>query len=154
MESIQGCWKYMIAYDLKCENGHTFEGWFKDANAFNEQLRTNLIACPVCDNATITRIPSTFAIKGAPSQSADPPAQVSPEKMARAIAHYVDKTFDNVGADFANEALKIHYGVNEPRNIRGVSTPQEEETLRKEGVSFVKIPIPVEEPPPESGTDN
>ncbi len=144
----------MIAYDLKCGKGHTFEGWFKDAKTFSKQLKTNLIACPVCDGTDITRMPSTFAIKGAPSQPTDLPAQISPEKMARAIAHYVDTTFDNVGADFANEALKIHYGVNEPRDIRGVSTPQEEETLRKEGVNFVKIPIPVEEPPPESGNEN
>ena len=74
--------------------------------------------------------------------------------MARAISHYVDKTFDNVGADFASEALKIHYGVNEPRNIRGVSTPQEEETLRKEGVNFIKFPIPAEESPPDSDTED
>ncbi len=144
----------MIAYDLKCGNDHTFEGWFEDAKAFNKQLKKDLIACPVCDDTTITRIPSTFAIKGGPSQPKNVPAEVDPQTMARAIAHYVDKTFDNVGADFADEALKIHYGVNEPRNIRGVSTPQEEETLRKEGVNFVKVPIPVEEPPPDSGTEN
>ena len=74
--------------------------------------------------------------------------------MAQAIAHYVDNNFDNVGADFAEEALKIHYGVNEPRNIRGVSTPQEEETLRKEGVEFLKFPLPEESPPKDSGTEN
>jgi hypothetical protein len=144
----------MIAYDLKCGNGHTFEGWFKDAKAFKNQLKTKLIACPVCDGTDIDRIPSTFAIKGAQSRPADAPAQIPPETMARAIAHYVDKTFDNVGADFADEALKIHYGVNEPRNIRGISTPQEEETLRKEGVDFVKVPIPVGDPPSDSDTEN
>jgi hypothetical protein len=144
----------MIAYDLKCKNGHTFEGWFEDAKTFKKQLKTHLIACPVCDDTCVTRIPSTFAIKGSPSQSSDNLPHFSPEKMARAISHYVDKTFDNVGADFASEALKIHYGVNEPRNIRGVSTPQEEETLRKEGVNFIKVPIPAEDPPPDSSSEN
>jgi hypothetical protein len=144
----------MIVYDLKCGNGHTFEGWFEDAGAFTKQLKTNLIACPVCDDTHITRIPSTFAIKGAQSRPAEVPAQANPGTMARAIAHYVDKTFDNVGADFADEALKIHYGVNKPRNIRGVSTPQEEETLRKEGVDFVKVPIPAGDPPSDSSTEN
>lgn len=144
----------MIAYDLKCKNGHTFEGWFKDAKAFNNQLKTQLIACPVCEDTNVTRIPSTFAIKGSPSTSNEHIPQISPEKMARAISHYVDKTFDNVGADFASEALKIHYGVNEPRNIRGVSTPQEEETLRKEGVNFIKFLIPVQDPPPDSDSEN
>ncbi|MEJ2156899.1 MAG: DUF1178 family protein [Desulfobacteraceae bacterium] len=144
----------MIAYDLKCQNGHTFEGWFKDAKAFKKQLKSCLIGCPVCDDTQVTRVPSTFAIKGSPTQSSDAPPQLNPEAMAQAIAHYVDKNFDNVGADFAEEALKIHYGVNEPRNIRGVSTPQEEETLRKEGVAFVKFPVPAENTPSDSGTEN
>jgi len=146
----------MIAYDLKCRNNHAFEGWFEDAKAFEKQLRAGLVACPVCDDTNITRIPSTFAIKGTPSQPAGNPAEINPETMARAIAHYVDKTFDNVGADFAREALKIHYGVNTPRNIRGVSTPKEEETLRQEGVNFVKFPIPINEPTPDTdtGSDN
>ena len=27
----------MIIYDLKCRDGHKFEGWFKDRGAFEEQ---------------------------------------------------------------------------------------------------------------------
>ena len=144
----------MIAYDLKCQNNHTFEGWFEDAKAFDKQLKAGLIGCPVCDDTHIKRLLSTFAIKGSPTSNSGTPPEVSPEAMAHAIAHYVDKNFDNVGADFANEALKIHYGVNEPRNIRGVSTPKEEETLRKEGVEFVKFPLPAENPPSDSETEN
>lgn len=144
----------MIAYDLQCQNGHTFEGWFEDAKAFKKQQKTHLIACPVCDDTQVTRIPSTFAIKGAPAPNS-PTArhqgklnenQIDPKIMARAITEFVEKNFDNVGADFASEALKIHYGVKEPRNIRGVSTHQEEETLRKEGVEFIKFPVPVRNP--------
>jgi hypothetical protein len=47
-----------------------------------------------------------------------------------------------VGCDFAKEALKIHYGAAEPRNIRGVSTKEEEKTLTDEGIQFIKIPMP------------
>ncbi len=144
----------MIAYDLQCQNGHTFEGWFEDARAFKKQQKTNLIACPVCDDTLVTRIPSTFAIKGTPSpktvigqqMGAGDDPRVDPQIMARAICEFVDKNFDNVGSDFASEALKIHYGVKEPRNIRGVSTRQEEETLRKEGVEFIKVPAPIRDP--------
>lgn len=141
----------MIAYDLQCQNGHTFEGWFEDAKAFKKQLKTNLIACPVCEDTCVARIPSTFSIKGAPAlrnrddrqpAPVDGP-QANPEILAHAINEYVENNFDNVGSDFATEALKIHYGVKKPRNIRGVSTTQEEETLRKEGVEFIKFPVPV-----------
>jgi hypothetical protein len=144
----------MITYDLQCKNGHTFEGWFEDAKAFKKQQKTSLIACPVCDDTQVTRIPSTFSIKGSPAArklaathngAADGPP-VDPGMVARAVTEFVEKNFDNVGADFASEALKMHYGVKEPRNIRGVSTSQEEETLRKEGVEFVKVPLPVRNP--------
>ena len=53
------------------------------------------------------------------------------------------KNFDDVGCNFAGEALKIHYGVSEPRNIMGVSTEKEEKTLEKEGIKVFKIPVPI-----------
>jgi len=35
----------------------------------------------------------------------------------------------------------MHYGVSEPRNIRGVSTKEEEKLLTKEGIQFFKLPV-------------
>ena len=136
----------MIVYDLQCPQNHIFEGWFEDADTFEQQQKQGLIACPVCNDTQIVRIPSTFAIKGAPSRMSHSP-QMDAALIARSIADYMENNFDNVGADFAKEALKIHYGVSEPRNIRGVSTTQEEETLRQEGVSFFKLPLPSANPP-------
>jgi hypothetical protein len=58
------------------------------------------------------------------------------------IVSFVKENFEDVGSDFAKEALKMHYGVSDPRNIRGQSSAQEEETLREEGIDFFKIPLP------------
>ncbi len=141
----------MIAYDLQCGNGHRFEGWFQDSQSFDRQQTAGLVTCPVCEDTVISKIPSTFAIRG--SSGPAPPQPGASSEMAalgKQIVDYVRKNFDNVGADFAQEALKIHYGACEPRNIRGVSTPKEEETLRAEGVSFFKLPIPSESS--DSGT--
>lgn len=132
----------MIVFDLKCSNDHVFEGWFEDSQAFEKQQQQGLIACPVCNDTGVNRIPSTFAIKGAAVHHKEPLPKQEAAIMAKAIVDYMETNFDNVGSDFAKEALKIHYGVSEPRNIRGVSTDQEEETLRQEGVSFMKFPIP------------
>ena len=139
----------MIIYDLQCRNGHVFEGWFKDRKAFEKQLKEELVVCPTCDDTNIVRIPSTFAITGAAGSAADK-TRVDPEAVKRAIVEYVDKNFDNVGSDFATEALKIHYGVSEPRNIRGSSTVNEEEVLRREGVEFFKFPMPATDEPSSS----
>ncbi|MBW2106689.1 MAG: DUF1178 family protein [Deltaproteobacteria bacterium] len=53
---------------------------------------------------------------------------------------YIKNNFDDVGTDFAKEALKIHYGVAEKRNIRGSATVVEEEILKEEGIKFIKVP--------------
>ena len=141
----------MIAFDLQCENGHTFEGWFEDGNAFERQQKQGLITCPICDDSDVCRIPSTFGIKGAQSNRTTQQTPGHAEIMARAIVDYVEKNFDNVKSDFAKEALKMHYGVSEPRNIRGYSTKEEEKQLEEEGIQIFKIPIPPDpDPDPET----
>lgn len=135
----------MIAYDLTCDQGHGFEGWFEDAEAFLDQQRRGLIACPVCGSTGIERLPSRFAIRasqGPPDGPEGPDPGALLARLQRRIAAYVQAHFEDVGSDFAKEALKIHYGVSEPRNIRGVSTVQEEQVLREEGVPFLKVPLP------------
>ena len=133
----------MIAYDLQCPNGHVFEGWFEDSNAYETQKKKGLIACPACDDTAIHRIPSTFAIKSSQPAAPTPDKMTELEKMGKQIIEYVEKNYDDVGTEFSKEALKMHYGVTEPRNIRGISTKQEEETLKQEGVKFFKIPMPI-----------
>ena len=136
----------MIAYDLQCANGHTFEGWFEDRKTYLDQQKKGLISCPVCNDTFVEIIPSTFAIKSSPSvKFRQPPAESEEsvlEKISKEAIDFVEKNFDNVGCEFAKEALKIHYGAAEPRNIRGVSTNEEEKILKDEGVEFFKIPLP------------
>ncbi len=140
----------MIAYDLQCGNGHQFEGWFEDSKSFDRQKKEGLIACPICEDTAVSKIPSTFAIRGS-SDTIPLKTGANPDvaALSKRIVDYVDKNFDNVGADFAEEALKIHFGVSEPRNIRGVSTPTEEETLKAQGINFFKFPVPLKPSDPE-----
>ncbi|MDR2301903.1 MAG: DUF1178 family protein, partial [Deltaproteobacteria bacterium] len=53
----------------------------------------------------------------------------------------LETEFVDVGSKFTEEALKIHYGVSPKRNIRGMSTEDQEQTLKKEGVEFFKVPM-------------
>jgi hypothetical protein len=137
----------MIAYDLQCVNGHAFEGWFEDSKAYQDQKKKKLIACPVCNTTQVSRIPSTFAIKSSPIPKKVSLEEDNLKQVGKEIVDFVQKNFDDVGCDFAKEALKIHYGVEEPRNIRGVSTKEEEKMLKDEGIDFLKIPMPV---PPDT----
>lgn len=129
----------MIVFDLKCSSGHRFEGWFDDSQDYETQKQKGFLTCPVCNDSGISKAPSAFAIKS--SSPRQPVAEVDAlAAVGKKICEYVEKNFDDVGADFAKEALKMRFGVTEQRNIRGQSTREEEKMLEKEGVPFIKIP--------------
>lgn len=134
----------MIIYDVKCENGHTFEGWFKDRQAWIEQNARRLICCPVCNSSQVEIAPSSLTIMGRDSKmSGEKDAQdMAPGQVLRILHEYIEHHFEDVGNKFAEVALKIHAGDEEKRNIKGTTTPQEEAVLKEEGVSFIKIPLP------------
>jgi hypothetical protein len=131
----------MIAYDLQCEQGHAFEGWFDAPEAFEAQLENGQLTCPVCGSSRIVRLLSTFGISKNRSQSEEPAQTEEGGQVLAQIVRYVQDNFEDVGSNFAKEALKMHYGVSETRNIRGVSSDQEEKTLKDEGVEFFKLPV-------------
>jgi hypothetical protein len=131
----------MIVFDLVCIQGHKFEGWFNNGNAFEEQKVGGLLTCPVCNADDISKIPTAFSIKSPHSENSPAIPQKELAKLEKTFAAFIENNFDNVGSSFATEALKIHYGISEPRNIRGTSTQEEEKTLKAEGIEFIKIPV-------------
>lgn len=142
----------MIVFDLSCACGCQFEGWFRDREDFDRQEKDELLICPSCGGGRIRKILSPVKVsraleaseKKTPTSSGDD--MLSPENAElalRALQYYVEKNFEDVGSNLAAESLKIHYGVEEPRNIRGVTTPDEEKILEEEGVKLLKIPMPV-----------
>lgn len=132
----------MIIYDLKCEKGHAFEGWFKDRETWIAQNSQNLVQCPVCNSTHIEITPSSITIMGRESQDENKSRNkdISTASTLKMLKQYIDKNFEDVGDKFAEIALKIHYGDEESRNIKGTSTSEEEKNLKEEGVKFIKIP--------------
>ena len=45
----------MIKYQLICDNAHSFEGWFQNAGAYDDQQASGDIACPVCDTSLVKK---------------------------------------------------------------------------------------------------
>ncbi len=152
----------MLVYDLMCSRGHFFEGWFNDLTDLEAQLEQKLLPCPVCGDEAVSRRPSTFGLvkNGRSERGLQPAAQVLPEQlMERFIKRWEDfseklaREFDDVGSDFTDEALKMHYGVTAPRNIRGQSTEDQDMMLRKEGVTVYKMPL-ISRKNPSPGRNN
>jgi hypothetical protein len=38
----------MIHYQVRCSQGHEFDGWFKDSAAFDKQVSLGFLECPTC----------------------------------------------------------------------------------------------------------
>lgn len=159
----------MIHYQLQCDRGHGFDGWFKDSNSFEQQAELGLIACPNCNSLAVTRALMAPALarsarhgqepavspapQPAPENPATPPASAPPQSAVAGLAipdqlrallqrarAEVEKNCDYVGPDFAEEARRIHYGEAQARGIYGETTPSEAEALSEEGVAFGVLP--------------
>ena len=142
----------MIVFDLACVCGFCFEGWFKDHADYVSQEREGLLSCPQCGGKNCLRkilSPVAYRKKNAGTCTAPRPGEAdgdtapiaaAAEQAIRILQEFVEKKFEDVGAEFARKTLKMHYGVEEARNIRGVVTPAEEKMLAKEGVEYLKIP--------------
>ncbi len=134
----------MIVFDLECLNGHTFEGWFEDKNDLEKQQEQGMLTCPVCDTSSITQKIHPIAIRRSSqtvSQTALQKSQDALKAISEKVAEYVEKNYEDVGADFTKNALKMHYGVEEYRNIKGTTTKEEDKILEKEGVPVIKVPV-------------
>jgi hypothetical protein len=141
----------MIVFNLGCENSHRFEGWFASSEDFERQVDGKLVACPLCGNANIARLPNAAHVKSGAKERpvrAAPPAAPSQqyanmgsEVLAKLVEHIIENTED-VGAAFPEEARKIHYREAPERRIRGTASRDDVDALKEEGVEVVALPLP------------
>lgn len=139
----------MIVFDLTCQCGVIFEGWFADSGDFASQQDEGLLSCPACGGRGVRKILSPVRALGGAKRSektTQVAMAVSPEAKAneafKALQEHVLNNFEDVGTRLAEESLKMRYGLVEARNLRGVATQAEEKMLAGEGIELVKIPLP------------
>ena len=156
----------MKVLDLQCRQGHVFEGWFASEDDFQGQLQRGLVQCPLCADAHIekrlsaprlnlgAREPQRDAGVAAPGQPPAPAglgshtqngaAGLSPALQAAwlQLARQIVANTEDVGAQFAQEARRIHHGEVQERAIRGQATPDEAMELLEEGIAVVPLPLP------------
>jgi hypothetical protein len=141
----------MIRYDLVCEKGHEFDGWFRDSDTYDKQAKRGLVSCTNCGT---TKIQKQIMAPGIPSKSnkksenairmtagpVDPRAAVMMQMM-REYRKHVETNAENVGNNFAEEARKIHYKESEERGIYGHTSSEEAAALIEEGIEIHPIPV-------------
>jgi len=150
-------------FDLQCEHGHLFEGWFGSHEDYDLQQTQGLLTCPMCHSGTIEKRLSAprlnvghFEVESRASDGAgggesasretvvaSSPAALQLAQIQAAIMQQMRelvRNTENVGSGFAEEARRIHEGESEERPIRGTATPEERESLVEDGISVVALP--------------
>lgn len=153
----------MILFALKCAAGHEFEAWFRDNAAYDRQQRRNLIYCPECGSDQVEKalmaprlgrshdralaVPAAESGGGEPAESREadlpnkePPSPAQVRHALQVLRRHIERTCDDVGKGFAEEARRIHNGEAEARGIYGEATPSEQKALLEDGIEVASIP--------------
>jgi hypothetical protein len=149
----------MIRFQLRCDDGHGFESWFRDNASHDEQVRAGLVNCPVCCSDRVEKAIMAPHVARSASAEREEARHPAPEMatgqdlalpdaadkalrdLVRAMRRHVEATTEPVGARFAEEAIAMHQGEIEHRPIRGSATAAEVRQLLDEGVSFQPLPF-------------
>lgn len=139
----------MIHYSLICENDHKFDGWFRNAEAYEQQHDRGIVTCPVCSSHKVEKAlmapPVSRASSDKVSLSIGHPEHEQLRAAMQALRNKVMTEADYVGDKFADEARKIHFKEVDPRGIYGEATREEVTGLIEDGVDFMPLPqIPEE----------
>ena len=141
----------MKVLDLQCAHGHTFEGWFASEEDFVSQCARTLVQCPICGNADVQkklsapRLNLTTSRQDAPApleMVSKPPADNALLAAWLELSRRIVANTQDVGAQFAEEARKMHYGETEERAIRGQTTVDEARELLDEGIEVLPMLLP------------
>jgi len=156
----------MIVFDLSCDSGHRFEGWFGSSRDFADQQESGLIACPQCGSPSVEKAPMAPAVprKGAseqrarlaPAEGASTEPAVTrgpmPPALAAAFAQLAEaqrQALRNsrwVGKGFAETTRAIHYGERAEETVHGQASADEARSLIEEGIPIAALPFPIAPP--------
>lgn len=139
----------MIRFALKCEHDHRFESWFQSNDAFDTLFARDLVTCPDCGSASVSKelmAPTVRASRSAsvpveaPQAMTNAPEPEVAEAIKKLKAH-VEKNSDYVGDRFATEARAMHDGDKPHRPIHGEAKPDEARKLIEDGIPALPLPF-------------
>jgi hypothetical protein len=130
----------MIRYALKCKEGHSFESWFKSADAFDALAEAGHLSCSVCGGGGIEKALMAPKVSQPVERPLAAPATEA-EKAITALRKKVEESATYVGGSFAKEARAIHDGEKPDRPIWGQATAPEAKSLIEDGIPVAPLPF-------------
>ena len=135
----------MIKYLLKCEKNHEFESWFSNSKEFEKLKKKNLLECIYCSSKKINKsimapmISSSTQNKYARYENIDSELLKGKKNLLK-IRKYIETNFEYVGENFSKKVREIYYDKKNKKTIYGITSPDEREELKEEGIDLVSIP--------------
>lgn len=121
----------MISFDLLCDHGHRFEGWFGSSSDYTAQLDSGLISCPSCGSAEITKVLTAPNI--GPKSNQMQPGSAAPrgeEAVQNAAAPSGDVSSDKQPQSLPAQEMMLD-GDTEAVSNMPVITPKMEKMIEK-----------------------
>ena len=140
-------WKHkgMIRFSLHCDQSHDFEGWFRNNEDFESQTARDLVQCPMCHSAKVSKALMAPAVTTGRTKEKISAAMGEAQRKLldemRELSRKVKENADYVGDRFADEARKIHHGETAERGIYGEATQDEITSLVEDGVEIMPLPV-------------
>ena len=135
----------MIKYNLKCKNHHEFESWFSDSKEFDKLKNKKLLQCIFCNSKEIAKSIMSPMVSISRNkiedefQIGDKEFQKKKKKLLK-LRSYIEKNFEFVGTEFSKKVREIYYDKKSKKMIYGITSPEEREELKEEGIDLVSIP--------------
>ena len=134
----------MIKYNLKCENKHEFESWFSESSEFDRLIKKKLIECIFCNSKKIEKSIMAPTILNTKNQNIkNDYKKIEIRKFKKELINmrkFVEKNFEFVEHNFADKVREVYYDKKSKKNIYGVTTDEEKEELKDEGIDLLSIP--------------
>lgn len=131
----------MIRFSLHCDKDHEFEGWFRSNDDFDSQAEKGLVSCPSCGSKKVGKALMAPSVSTGRQKEKIAIAMSEMAKEMKEMVKKVRENADYVGAEFAEQARKIHFGEAEARGIYGEATPEDVEALLEDGVDVMPLPV-------------
>ena len=134
----------MINYTLKCDQNHTFDSWFKSAEAFEMLVKKSMVVCSECGSTKITKAIMAPSVSTSRKKENKPSELEKKSKLKNDILELKKKIEANseyVGNNFANEARSMYLGETPERSIYGEAKTDDAKKLIDDGIPVMPLPF-------------
>jgi len=134
----------MINYTLKCDQNHTFDSWFKSAEAFEMLVKKSMVVCSECSSTKITKAimapsVSTSRKKDKKNQELEKKSKIKNDILE--LKKKIEANSEYVGNNFANEARSMYLGETPERSIYGEAKADDAKKLIDDGIPVMPLPF-------------